>query len=72
MATFHAEGKTKFIVLTSKFEISHFRRKFLCVMFGFHLGIIHVSKDEAYDDDNNVIKSIYHVLVLGDFVWNGG
>jgi hypothetical protein len=31
----------------------------LCAMFGFHYGPIHVSKDEAYDDNNNVIWSIY-------------
>ncbi len=36
-------------------------------MFGFHLGTIHVSKNETYDDNNNVIRSIYQVLVLGDF-----
>jgi len=36
-------------------------------MFGFHLGTIHVSKNEKYDDNNNVIKYIYQVLVLGDF-----
>ncbi len=36
-------------------------------MFGFHLGIVHVSKDKAYDDNNNVIRSIYQVPILGDF-----
>jgi len=36
-------------------------------MFGFHSRIVHVFKDEAYDDNNNVIRSIYHVPVLGDF-----
>jgi hypothetical protein len=36
-------------------------------MFGFHLGTIHVSKNEKYDDNNNVIKYIYQVSVLGDF-----
>jgi hypothetical protein len=36
-------------------------------MFGFHLGIVHVSKNKMYDDNNNVIKSIYQVSVLGDF-----
>ncbi len=36
-------------------------------MFGFHLRIVYVSKDEMYDDNNNVIRSIYQVLVFGDF-----
>jgi hypothetical protein len=67
MATFHAEGKTKLIVHTNNFGILHVKKKCLCVMFGFHMGIVHVSKDEMYDDDNDVIKSIYHVLFLGDF-----
>ncbi len=26
-----------------------------------------MSKDEAYNDNNNVIKSMYQVSVLGDF-----
>jgi hypothetical protein len=36
-------------------------------MFGFHPRIVHVSKHEAYDDNNNVIRSIYQVVVFGDF-----
>jgi hypothetical protein len=67
MATFHVEGKTKFIVPTNDFGISHVTKKCLCVMFGFHMGIVHVSKNETYDDNNNVIRSIYQVSILGDF-----
>jgi hypothetical protein len=36
-------------------------------MFGFHPRIVHVCKDKAYDDNNNVIKSTYQVPMLGDF-----
>jgi hypothetical protein len=36
-------------------------------MFGFHSRIVHVSKDKAYDVNNNVIRSIYEVPILGDF-----
>jgi hypothetical protein len=36
-------------------------------MFSFHLGTIHVSKDNVYDANNNVIRFIYQVLVIGDF-----
>jgi hypothetical protein len=32
-------------------------------MFGFQLGIVHSSNSNAYDDNNNVIKSIYQGLV---------
>jgi hypothetical protein len=67
MATFHVEGKVELIVLADNFRILHVIEKCLCAMFGFHSGIVHVSKDEAYDDNNNVIRSIYQVPVLGDF-----
>jgi uncharacterized protein YjfI (DUF2170 family) len=69
--TFHAEGKAKFIVHVDDFGVSHVTKKCLCAMFGFHARIVHVSKDEAYDDNNNVIRSIYQVLVFSDFglVW---
>jgi hypothetical protein len=76
MATFHVEGKVELIVLADNFRILHVIEKCLCAMFGFHSGIVHVSKDETYDDNNNVIRSIYQVPVLGDFSleWkvNGG
>jgi hypothetical protein len=67
MATFHVEGKVELIVLTNNFRILHAIEKCLCVMFGFHLGIVDVSKDKTYDDNNNVIRSIYQVPILGDF-----
>jgi hypothetical protein len=67
MANFHVKGKVKIIVPVDDFGISHVTEKCLCVMFGFHLGIVHVSKNQTYDDNNDVIRSIYQVLVLGDF-----
>jgi hypothetical protein len=59
MATFHVEGKVEFIAHADNFRISHVIKKCLYAMFGFHFGTLHVSKDEAYDDNNNVIRSIY-------------
>jgi len=47
MTTFHAEGKVKLIALADKFGISHVIKKCLCAMFDFHLGTMHVSKDDA-------------------------
>jgi hypothetical protein len=36
-------------------------------MFGFQLKIMHVFKDNVYDDNKNVIKSIYQVPIIDDF-----
>jgi hypothetical protein len=49
-----------------EFGISHITNKCLCVMFGFHLRTMHVFKDNAYDDNNNVIKYIYQVPIIDD------
>ncbi len=35
-------------------------------MFGFHLRTMHVFKDNKYNDNNNIIKSIYHVPIIDD------
>jgi Tat protein secretion system quality control protein TatD with DNase activity len=67
MATFHAKGKVELIVSIDDFWVLHVIEKCLCAMFGFHPRIVHVSKDELYDHINNVIRSIYHVLVFGNF-----
>jgi hypothetical protein len=67
MATFHAKGKIELIALTNYFRILHAIEKCFYAMFGFHLKIVHVSKDKAYDVNNNVIRSIYQVPILGDF-----
>ncbi len=71
MGTFHAKGKVELIVPIDDFGISHVIEKCLCAMFGFHLINIQVSKDETFDDNNNVIRSNYQILVFGDFglVW---
>jgi hypothetical protein len=66
MVTFHAKGKVELIVLTNKFEISHVIDKCLCAMFEFHQGIVPISKDDAYDANNNVIRPIYQVPIIGD------
>jgi hypothetical protein len=34
-------------------------------MFGFHLGIMHISRNETYDDNNKVMKSICKTHVFG-------
>jgi hypothetical protein len=67
MVIFHAKGKVELTVPIDNLGILHVTKKCLCVMFGFHMGTVHVSKDKMYDDNNNVIRSIYQVPVLGDF-----
>jgi len=57
MVAFHANGKAELIMPFNKFGISHVTEKCLCGMFNFHLRIVHVSKDDAYDANNNVIRS---------------
>jgi hypothetical protein len=59
MATFHVKGKAKLIVLVDEFGILHATEKCLCAMFHFHHRIVRVSKDDAYDVNNNVIKYVY-------------
>jgi hypothetical protein len=66
MATFHAKGKVKLIIPFDEFGISYVIEKCMYGMFGFHLKIVHVSKDDAYDADNNVIGFIYQVSIIGD------
>jgi hypothetical protein len=46
---------------------THVIKKCLCGMFSFNIRTMHVSKDDAYDANNNVIRSIYQVLIIGDF-----
>ncbi len=36
--------------------------KCLCDMFGFQLGSLHISKDVAFDANNNVSNSVYWML----------
>jgi hypothetical protein len=59
MVTFHAEGKVAFIVPFDEFGILHVIKKCMCTIFDFHPRTIHVSKDDAYDANNNTIRSIY-------------
>ncbi len=66
MVTFLVYGKAELIVPSNKFGISHVIDKCLCAMSNFHPRIVHVSKDDAYDANNNVIRSIYQILVIGD------
>jgi len=61
MVTFHAKGNVEFIILTNEFGISQMIKKCLCAMFGLQPNTVHISKDDAYDDNNNVTRSIYQV-----------
>jgi hypothetical protein len=63
MVTFHAKGNVELIIPTNEFGISQMTKKYLCVMFGLQPDTIHISKDDAYDDNNGVTRSIYQVPV---------
>jgi hypothetical protein len=59
MVTFHFEGKVEVNIPIDEFGISHVTDKCLCATSSFHRITIHVSKDDAYDANNNVIKFVY-------------
>ncbi len=64
MATFHAKSKPKLTILSDDYGITHVIEKCLCAMFGFRLETMHISKDDMYDDNNNVIRFVYQALLL--------
>ncbi len=64
MTTFHVEEHLKLTILANDFGISYVIGKCLCVMFGFQLGIVHILKDDAYDDNNNVTIIVYQVPII--------
>jgi hypothetical protein len=65
MATFYVEGKPKLtIILGDNLKICHVIEKCLCAMFGFQPFTVHISKDDAFDDNNSVIKFVYQVLLM--------
>jgi hypothetical protein len=63
MVTFHAKGNVELTIPTNEFGISQMTKKCLCAMFGLQLDTVHISKEDAYDDNNSVTRSIYQVLV---------
>jgi hypothetical protein len=65
MATFHVKGKVDFTMLVGDEKFVQVTRKCLCAMFGFLLGLVHVSKDVVYKANNVVISSIYQVSSSG-------
>ncbi len=64
MATFHVEEHPKLTILADDFGIAHIIEKCLRVMFGFQLGTVYISKDDAYDDNNNVTIIVYQVPII--------
>jgi hypothetical protein len=63
MATFYAESKVNLMILIDDSGNEKVTKKCLLYMFGFQCGSIHVSKDDAYDDNNVVKNSIYQEFV---------
>jgi hypothetical protein len=63
MATFHLDRKLELTILLDCFGVLFVTEKCLCAMFGFMPKSVHISKDDAYDDNNNVTTSIYQAHV---------
>jgi len=58
------EEHPKLTILANDFGIFHIFEKCLCVMFGFQPRTMHISKDDAYDNNNNVIIIVYQVSII--------
>jgi hypothetical protein len=63
MATFYVKGKVDFTILVDNARNAKVIKKCLLYMFGFQCGSIHVSKDDACDDNNVVRNSIYQEFI---------
>jgi len=62
METFYAKGKHKLTILGyNDLGVSHVIEKCLCATFEFQPRTMHISKDNAFDDDNNVTMFVYQV-----------
>jgi hypothetical protein len=59
MAIFCVEGWHELIILVDGIDTIVVYKKCLCVMFGFQLGSLHISKDATYNANNNVSNSMY-------------
>jgi hypothetical protein len=59
MATFDSKGKLELTIFPYAYGVFSVIEKCLCVMFCLKPRIVHISKDDAYDDNNNVTKFIY-------------
>jgi hypothetical protein len=55
---FHVDGQFELIILVDGIDIIVVFEKCLCVMFGFQLGSLHISKDA-----NNIFGSIYQMPI---------
>jgi hypothetical protein len=64
MAMFHVEEHLKLTILATEIGIAHIIEKCLCVMFGFRPRTVHISKDDTYDDNNNVTIIVYQVPII--------
>jgi hypothetical protein len=64
MATFCVEKQPKLTILINEYNIIVIFEQFLCVMFEFQLGSLHISKDVAYNANNKFSSSMHQMLTL--------
>jgi len=61
MATFHALGCSDLTITVDDLGMMTIFKHFLCAMFTFQLGSLHISKDVSYDYNNFFSSSLYHI-----------
>jgi hypothetical protein len=61
MATFHAIGRLGLTIMVNDSRMASVFKHYLCTMFVFQLGSLHISKDVLYDFNNLVSSLLYHI-----------
>lgn len=64
MATLCAEKQHELTILINEYNTIVVFEQFLCVMFEFQLGSLHISKDVAYNANNNFSSLMHQMLTL--------
>jgi len=62
MNKMHFGVELELTILNNDLGIFRVSEKCLSVMFGVQLRIVHISKNDAFDDNNNITRFIYQVL----------
>jgi hypothetical protein len=71
MATFYVERQHELTILINEYNTIIVFEQFLFVMFEFQLGSLHISKDVAYNANNNFSSSMHQMLTLKPKESNG-
>jgi len=61
MATFHVDGHSDLTIMVDELRTTSVSEHYLCTMFAFQPGSLHISKDVLYDSNNLVSSSLYQI-----------